>query len=68
MGPPRRYVRIGDLGSGSYGDVHKARERETNELIAIKKLRYSSDGSGFSGSTVREISTLKELHHVNIVQ
>ena len=63
-----KYERLGQLGSGAYGVVYKARNRETEELIAIKKLRYSFDESGFPDSTIREISTLKELKHDNIVQ
>lgn len=62
------YERLpGQLGAGSYSVVYKARNRETNELLAIKKLNQSSDG-GFMGSAIREISILQELQHENIVQ
>lgn len=62
------YERLGQLGSGSYGVVYKARNRETNEVVAIKKLRHTNDESGLPDSTIREISTLRELRHPNIVQ
>lgn len=62
-----KYIKIGQLGSGSYGVVHKAINRETNELLAIKKVVHSIE-NGLSDSTIREISTLRELQHDNIVR
>ncbi|GFR43402.1 hypothetical protein Agub_g4482 [Astrephomene gubernaculifera] len=62
-----KYIKIGQLGSGSYGVVHKAVNRETKELLAIKKVVHSVD-HGLSDSTIREISTLRELQHDNIVR
>lgn len=50
------------------GVVHRARDRETGEVLAIKKLKYSSSGSGLADATIREIAALRELHHENIVQ
>lgn len=63
-----KYERLGQLGSGSYGVVYKARNRETNEVLAIKKLKHTSDESGLPDSTIREICVLKELRHENVVQ
>ncbi|GLI70334.1 hypothetical protein VaNZ11_015290 [Volvox africanus] len=62
-----KYIKMGQLGSGSYGVVHKAVNRETNELLAIKKVAHSPE-YGLSDSTIREISTLRELTHENIVR
>lgn len=60
---------VTQLGSGSYGVVFKARDIETMELLAIKKLaaKYEDD-CGLPDSTLREITTLRELRHPNIVQ
>lgn len=62
------YERMGQLGSGSYGVVYQARNRETGEVLAIKKLAYSLHENGLPDSTIREICILRELHHQNIVQ
>lgn len=62
-----KYVKMGQLGSGSYGVVHKAINRETKELLAIKKVAHLAE-HGLSESTIREISMLRELHHDNIVR
>jgi serine/threonine protein kinase len=63
-----RYERLQELGSGSYAVVYKARNRETDEVIALKKLRFGFDEQGLPSSTLREISLLKELKHPNIVE
>ena len=63
-----RYERLQELGSGSYAVVYKARNRETDEVIALKKLRFGFDEQGLPSSTLREISLLKELKHENIVE
>lgn len=63
-----RYERIKELGSGSYAVVYKARNRETDEHVAIKKLRFGATEQGIPASTLREICLLKELKHENIVE
>lgn len=60
--------RFQELGSGSYAVVYKAKNRETDEIIALKKLRFGFDDQGLPSSTLREISLLKELKHDNIVE
>jgi hypothetical protein len=56
------------LGQGSYSVVYCAQNRETRERVAIKKLKYCSEETGFKKSVIREISMLKELQHSNVVQ
>lgn len=63
-----RWVRVQELGSGSYAVVYKAKNRETDEIIALKKLRFGFDDQGLPSSTLREISLLKMLKHENIVE
>ena len=54
------------LGSGSYGVVWAAVNRETRDRVAIKRIKRSEDG--LSDSTVREICALRDLEHHNIVR
>ena len=56
------------LGEGTYGVVYKARVLGTDDVVAIKKIRLDSDDEGIPSTTLREISSLKELNHRNIIK
>mmetsp|Transcript_26943 Transcript_26943/g.84525 ORF Transcript_26943/g.84525 Transcript_26943/m.84525 type:complete len:326 (-) Transcript_26943:405-1382(-) len=63
-----RYERLDKIGEGTYGVVYKARDRVTNEIIALKKIRLDAEDEGIPSTAIREISLLKELQHPNIVR
>jgi cyclin-dependent kinase len=48
--------------------VYKARDRVTNEVVALKKIRLEEEDEGIPSTAIREISLLKELQHPNIVR
>ncbi|CAL9160388.1 unnamed protein product [Musa hybrid cultivar] len=62
-----QYEKVEKIGEGTYGVVYKARDRQTNEMIAIKKIRIKEEDEGIPGFVIREVSLLKEMHHCNIV-
>jgi serine/threonine protein kinase len=53
---------------GTYGVVYKAKNRETGEILALKKIRLEQEDEGVPSTAIREISLLKELQHPNIVR
>ncbi|QSL64928.1 hypothetical protein MERGE_002232 [Pneumocystis wakefieldiae] len=61
------YERIGQVGEGTYGKVYKARNRITNELVALKKIRMECEKNGFPITAMREIKLLQSLKHPNVV-
>lgn len=61
------YQKLLKIGEGTYGVVYKARERSTGQIVALKKIRLESEEEGVPSTAIREISTLKELSHENIV-
>eukprot|EP00168_Porphyra_purpurea_P000635 TRINITY_DN1072_c0_g1_i8.p2 TRINITY_DN1072_c0_g1~~TRINITY_DN1072_c0_g1_i8.p2 ORF type:complete len:206 (+),score=52.68 TRINITY_DN1072_c0_g1_i8:772-1389(+) len=63
-----RYETLQKIGEGTYGVVFKARDRETNEMIALKRIRLEQEDEGVPSTAIREISILKELQHPNIVR
>lgn len=65
--PMERYQKLEKIGEGTYGVVYKARDRNTGEVIALKKIRLEADDEGVPSTAIREISLLKELPHPNIV-
>ena len=62
-----RYKVQKQLGDGTYGSVWKATNRETNEVVAIKKMKrkfYSWE----EAISLREVKSLRKLNHPNVVK
>nr|CBZ41241.1 CDK1d protein [Oikopleura dioica] len=62
------YKRCEKVGEGTYGIVYKAKYRPTNEFVALKKIRLEGEDDGIPPTSLREICSLKELAHPNIVK
>ncbi|KAF4520966.1 hypothetical protein B566_EDAN011602 [Ephemera danica] len=58
---------IAQIGEGTYGQVYKARDNISKELVALKKVRLENEKEGFPITAVREIKILRQLNHANIV-
>lgn len=58
---------IAQIGEGTYGQVYKAKDNDTQELVALKKVRLEHEKEGFPITAVREIKILRQLNHKNIV-
>ena len=63
-----KYEKLEVIGEGTYGIVYKARDTDTNEIYALKKIRLESEDEGIPSTAIREIALLKELQHPNIVR
>ena len=63
-----RYQKLEKLGEGTYGVVYKAREKATDKIVALKKMRLDAEDEGVPSTAIREISLLKELRNNNIVR
>ncbi|CAB4394469.1 unnamed protein product [Rhizophagus irregularis] len=63
-----KYQKIEKLGEGTYGIVYKAQNRDSNEVVALKRIRLDNEEEGVPCTAIREISLLKELKHPNIVR
>lgn len=53
---------------GTYGQVYKACDINTKEVVALKKVRLENEKEGFPITAVREIKILRQLNHKNIVK
>lgn len=57
------------VGKGTYGDVFMGVDKETKEIVALKKINTQQEANyGFPITTVREVKILKALDHTNIVK
>lgn len=66
-----RYQRIEtNIGEGTYGKVHKARDTKTDRLVAIKKAKASAadlECGGISFTALREIKLMQAVQHPNVM-
>ncbi|XP_059125811.1 cyclin-dependent kinase 3 isoform X2 [Peromyscus eremicus] len=62
------FQKVEKIGEGTYGVVYKAKNKETGQLVALKKIRLDVETEGVPSTAIREISLLKELKHPNIVK
>mmetsp|Transcript_29711 Transcript_29711/g.41824 ORF Transcript_29711/g.41824 Transcript_29711/m.41824 type:complete len:373 (-) Transcript_29711:67-1185(-) len=56
------------VGEGTYGYVYKAKDKNTQKKVAIKKFKPTKEGEGISLTAYREIMLLRELDHDNIIK
>lgn len=41
--PVSKYEKLALLGSGTYGNVYKARDKNTNEICALKQIKFYNE-------------------------
>ncbi|XP_069763310.1 cyclin-dependent kinase 12 [Narcine bancroftii] len=58
---------LGITGEGTYGQVYKAKDKDTGELVALKKVRLDNEKEGFPITAIREIKILRQLNHISVV-
>ena len=63
-----KYEKLEKIGEGTYGVVYKAKDTDTGQIYALKKIRLESEDEGIPSTAIREIALLKELQHPNIVR
>ena len=65
-----RFEILGDIGGGAYGTVYKARDRNNDSIIALKKVSIIEDtqGVGLPTLLLREVANLRRLKSPYIVK
>lgn len=59
-----KYKLIEEMGEGSYGQVLKAMNRETKQIVAIKFMKNTFSDSYQARKTLREIKILRKLSRI----
>lgn len=62
------YDKIDKVGSGTYSNVYKARDRDTGKIVALKKVRFDTSEPESIKFMAREIMILQKLDHPNIIK
>lgn len=66
----QKYEKIEFLGEGQFATVYKAKDTETGNIVAVKKIKAGTRieaRDGINRTALREIKILQELHHRNCI-
>uniref|UniRef100_A0A8B9LLL0 cyclin-dependent kinase n=1 Tax=Astyanax mexicanus TaxID=7994 RepID=A0A8B9LLL0_ASTMX len=55
------------IEEGTYGVVYRAKDKKTDEIVALKRLKMEKEKEGFPITSLREINTILKAQHTNIV-
>ena len=61
------FEKLNHIEEGSYGWVSRAKDINTGDVVALKKLKMDNSNDGFPVTGLREIQTLMASRHENIV-
>ncbi|XP_027338056.1 probable serine/threonine-protein kinase At1g09600 [Abrus precatorius] len=68
---PRRadsFEKMDKIGQGTYSSVYRARDLETNKIVALKKVRFANMDPESVRFMSREIIVLRRLDHPNVMK
>lgn len=66
FGKVENYIRLEQLGEGSYATVYKGYSNLTQQVVALKEIRLQEE-EGAPFTAIREASLLRDLRHANVV-
>ncbi|KAJ4486323.1 Pkinase-domain-containing protein [Lentinula aciculospora] len=61
------YERLNQIEEGTYGVVFRAKDKQTGDIVALKKLKLDEEKNGFPITALREINALMACRHENVV-
>ncbi|KAL2332681.1 hypothetical protein Fmac_013894 [Flemingia macrophylla] len=61
------FERLNKIDEGTYGVVFRAKDKNTGEVLALKKVKMEKEKEGFPLTSLREINILLSFHHPSIV-
>ena len=61
------YEKLNDIEEGAYGWVSRAKDTVTGKVVALKRLKMDNAQDGIPVTGLREIQTLMDCDHINIV-
>uniref|UniRef100_A0A914HXZ0 cyclin-dependent kinase n=1 Tax=Globodera rostochiensis TaxID=31243 RepID=A0A914HXZ0_GLORO len=62
------FEKIRQLGEGTYGVVYEGQDKRLGQTVALKQIRLNLKKEGVSVSVMREIQSLMDIEHENIVR
>ncbi|CAI8591601.1 unnamed protein product [Vicia faba] len=68
---PRRadsFHKLDKIGQGTYSSVYRARDLQTNKIVALKKVKFTNMDPESVRFMAREIILLRKLDHPNVMK
>ncbi|XP_038892545.1 probable serine/threonine-protein kinase At1g09600 isoform X1 [Benincasa hispida] len=62
------FQKLDKIGQGTYSSVYRARDMETNKIVALKKVRFANMDPESVRFMAREILILRRLDHPNVMK
>lgn len=62
------FEKLEKIGQGTYSSVYKARDLETNKIVALKKVQFANMDPESVKFMAREIIILRRLDHPNVMK
>lgn len=62
------FEKLNDIEEGAYGWVSRAKDSTTGKVVALKRLKMDNNPDGIPVTGLREIQTLMDCDHPNIVR
>lgn len=62
------FEKLNDIEEGAYGWVSRAKDTTTGKIVALKRLKMENVQDGVPVTGLREIQTLMDCEHLNIVR
>jgi len=62
------FTKLEQVGQGAFGTVWKAVDRESNDVVALKRVRMENEREGFPITALREMKIMSTMNHENIVK
>ncbi|KAJ7946554.1 Serine/threonine protein kinase [Quillaja saponaria] len=62
------FEKLDKIGQGTYSSVYRARDLETNKIVALKKVRFANMDPESVRFMAREILILRRLNHPNVMK
>ena len=61
------FEKKGKVGEGTYGSVFVGKDKNSGDIVALKRINTEQEENGFPITALREVKILKALDHINIV-
>ncbi|KAG5521904.1 hypothetical protein RHGRI_034205 [Rhododendron griersonianum] len=61
------FEKLNKIDEGTYGVVYRAKDMDSGDIVALKKVKMEKEREGFPLTSLREINILLSFHHPSIV-